>query len=630
MLARLLISILVLSSTVGTPGVQERKITRTAGRLTAPAKPADSRGSWPSFRGPNASGVADGQNLPDTWDLKTGVNIRWRIPIPGLGHSSPIVWGDRVFVTSAVSSRPDATFVPGLYGAGTPSDDMTPHRWMVYCIDTRSGKVVWERVAYEGVPVEKRHMKSTYASATPATDGRIVVAWFGSQGVYAYNFDGTLRWKVDLGHLDVGAYNAPGLEWGTASSPIIWNDLVFLQADTHKDSFLLALDAATGDVRWKADRDELPSWGTPTLVTTPAGPQLVTNGSKFIRAYDPRTGKELWRLGRSSQITAPTPIFADGVIVVASGRAPERPIFVVRPTASGDITLPEGKTSSAAIVWSRTARGPYMPTPIAYNGSLYVLANNGVFHAYKLATGEELYETRVPQLGSGFSASPLAADGKIYVSGEDGDMMVLAAGPEFKHLATNTFGEPLMATPALSRGVMYVRTSMHLVSVGRSPAALTDAERARRGLADAGTKNYVPWTSLTSDASAPASTLTITIAVRGQEHAAFAGTWKAEIPGVQEGVIIKLAVGGGAVEGDLIQAATRVLKVTDATIGGNTIAFKVHLATGNRTIAFAGTLTGDQIEFVRTVQVHDGGVPGGRGLFGAGGAPSFVARRMDK
>ena len=451
MLARLVVSSLVLTAMVGTQGVQERKITRAAGRLTVLPKPADARGSWPSFRGPNASGVADGQNLPDSWDLKTGANIVWRIAIPGLGHSSPIVWVDRIFVTSAISTRPDATFVPGLYGAGTPSDDLTPHRWMVYCLDKRTGKMIWESLAYEGVPVEKRHMKSTYASATPATDGRIVVAWFGSQGVYAYNVDGTLRWKVDLGHLDVGAYNAPGLEWGTASSPIIWNDLVFLQADTHKDSFLLALDATTGTVRWKTDRDELPSWGTPTVVTTEAGPQLVTNGSKFIRAYDPRTGKELWRLGRSSQITAPTPIGADGVIVVASGRAPERPIFVVRPTATGDITLPEGQTSSGAVVWSRTARGPYMPTPVVYNHLLYVLGNNGVFHAYTLATGEELYETRVPQLGSGFSASPLAADGKIYVSGEDGEMMVLAAGREFKHLATNTFGEPLMATPRCRR-----------------------------------------------------------------------------------------------------------------------------------------------------------------------------------
>ena len=242
---------------------------------------------------------------------------------------------------------------------------------MVYCLDRRTGKVVWEQVAYEGVPIEKRHIKQTYASATPATDGRIVVAWFGSHGVYAYNVDGTLRWKVDLGHLEVGAHDVPTSEWGTASSPIIWNDVVLLQADTQKDSFVLGLDAATGEVRWKADRDELPSWGTPTVVTPRSGPQLVTNGSNFIRAYDPRTGNELWRLGRSSKITAPTPFLADGLILVASGSGPERPIFVVRPEASGDITLPEGKTSGGAVVWSRTGRGPYMPTPLVYDRLLY-------------------------------------------------------------------------------------------------------------------------------------------------------------------------------------------------------------------------------------------------------------------
>ena len=177
----------------------------------------------------------------------------------------------------------------------------------IYAIDKRSGKIVWERVAHEGEPLNKRHIKSTYASATPATDGRIVVAWFGSQGVYAYDVNGNLLWKVDLGRVDMGAYDIPTFEWGPASSPIIWNGLVILQCDTQADSFLLALDAATGETVWKTDREELPSWGTPTVAMTSAGPELVTNASNFIRGYDPRTGKELWRLGRSSKITAPTP-----------------------------------------------------------------------------------------------------------------------------------------------------------------------------------------------------------------------------------------------------------------------------------------------------------------------------------
>lgn len=630
MLARFVLSSLVLLTALGSANEQERRILRTPGQLTPLPTPTSSVGSWPSFRGPNASGVADGQKLPDTWNIKTGENIRWRVPIPGLAHSSPIVWGEHIFVTTAVSSRSDATFVPGLYGAGTPSDDMTSHRLMVYCLDRRTGKVMWERVAYEGVPIEKRHMKSTYASATPATDGRIVVAWFGSQGIYAYNLDGTLRWKVDLGHLDVGAYDVKTLEWGTASSPIIWNDFVFLQADTHKDSFLLALDAANGEVRWKADRDELPSWGTPTVVTTPSGPQLVTNGSNFIRAYDPRTGKELWRLGRSSKITAPTPFLADGLIVVASGRLPERPIFVVRPDASGDITLPEGKTSGGAVVWSRTGRGSYMPTPIVYDHALYVLANNGVFHAYKLATGDEIYEARIPSLGNGFNASPLAADGKIYVSGEDGDIIVLAAGPTFKHLATNTIGEPLMATPALSRGVMYVRSSMSLVAVGPTPRALTEADRTRRGLVNTRPKNYVPWATLTAQAPNPGEGVRFNITVRGQEHAAFEGTWNATVPGAQDGIALNVVIEGNSVTGDLIQGAVRTLKLSDGTISAQQIAFKVFIPNGNRTVALTGTLKGDEIAFVRTVQVHDGGVGGGQGFFGASGAPSFVARRVTK
>jgi outer membrane protein assembly factor BamB len=456
---------------VGTPAAAvSRRIVRTAGARGPLPKAAPAAGSWPSFRGAQASGVADGQRLPDRWDATTGEGILWRAPVPGLGHSSPIVWGDRVYVTTAVSSDPKATFRRGLYGDGDASADRSRHRWLVMAFDTRTGKPVWERIACEGIPIDKRHIKSTYASATPATDGRTVVAWFGSQGVYAYDVNGMLRWKVDLGRLDLGAYDIPTYEWGPASSPVIWNGLVILQVDTQADSFLLALNVETGETVWKADRDELPSWGTPTVAETSAGPVLVTNASTYIRGYDPRTGKELWRLGGSSKITAPTPFASDDLLVIASGRGPERPIFVVRPGARGDLTLQGGRTSSDAVVWSRTARGPYMPTPIALDGILYVLGNNGVFDAYRLLTGEELYRQRLPVVGSGYSASPVAADGRIYLSGEDGDVLVMAAGPAFKHLATNTLGEPLMATPALSEGVMYVRSPGTLFAIGRPPS----------------------------------------------------------------------------------------------------------------------------------------------------------------
>ena len=453
-----------VTEVVATPG---RSIVRTAGTGKMPGKPKASKGSWPSFRGPVASGVADGQNLPDHWNTKTGENILWRTAIPGLAHSSPVVWGDRVFVTSAVSSDPNATFRPGLYGDGDASKDRSKHRWTLYAIDKKNGKIAWENVAYQGEPIERRHIKATYANSTPATDGRIVVAWFGSQGVYAYDFEGKFLWKVDVGRVDMGAYDIPSYEWGPASSPIIWQNLVILQCDTQTDSFLLALDAATGKTVWKTDRQEIPSWGTPTIANTSAGPQLVTNASNFIRAYDPKTGKEVWRLGGSSKITAPTPIFSEDVFVVVSGRAPERPIFVVRPNAQGDISLAKGNASSDSVVWSMTGRGSYMPTPIAYQGSLYVLANNGLFDAYNLKTGKELYRQRLPLVGSGFSASPVAADGKIYLSNEDGEILVISAGEKFNHIATNSMGELLMATPALSEGVMYVRSASSLFAIGR-------------------------------------------------------------------------------------------------------------------------------------------------------------------
>ncbi len=464
---------MILNDSVWSPAeeakvIAARRITSTASaRPPKSPEPNAANGSWPSFRGTQATGIAERQNLPDKWDGKTGENIRWHTQIPGLAHSSPVVWGQRVFVTSAVSSDPKASFKPGLYGDGDASQDRSTQRWTIYAVDKRTGKILWERVAHEGVPREKRHIKSTYASSTPATDGRIVVAWFGSQGVFAYDVNGRFLWKVDLGRLNLGAYDIPTYEWGTASSPIIWNNLVILQCDTQDDSFLLALDAETGKQVWKTEREELPSWGTPTVAQTSAGPELVTNAANYIRGYDPRTGKELWRLGRSSKITAPTPLFADDKFVIASGRAPERPIFVVKAGARGDLTLPADKSASDAVVWSRTGRGSYMPTPLVYDGILYVLANNGLLDAYDLKTGEEIYRQRLPLVGSGFSASPVAADGKLYLSNEDGDVLVIAAGRKFEHLATNSMGELLMATPALSEGVMYVRSSQSLFAVGR-------------------------------------------------------------------------------------------------------------------------------------------------------------------
>jgi outer membrane protein assembly factor BamB len=435
----------------------------------APAGPSPAIASpdWPSFRGPRASGVADGQNLPDRWDGDSGLNIAWKRRIPGLAHSSPVIRGDRLYLTSAVSSRPDATFRHGLYGDGDASEDRTVHRFMVYALDKKSGDIIWERAAHEGVPKDKRHIKATYANATPAADGRYIVAWFGSEGLFAFDVEGRLLWRRDLGRLDVGAYDAPEYEWGPASSPIIHEGIVIVQCDTQGDSFLMAFDIATGDTAWKTMRDELPSWGTPTIYPGGERTELITNGSNFIRGYDPRSGRELWRLGGSSKITAPTPIGHDGLIVVASGRAPERPIFAIRAGASGNITLQAGATANRSVAWSRLRRGPYMPTPIIYGGRLYVLGNRGELDSYDLGSGEEIYRQQLRHGGGGFSASPVAADGKLYLPGEDGDIYVVRAGDRFELIATNPMGELLMASPALSDGMLYIRAEKHLFAIGR-------------------------------------------------------------------------------------------------------------------------------------------------------------------
>jgi outer membrane protein assembly factor BamB len=423
--------------------------------------------NWPSFRGAYATGIAENQNLPETWDGEKGVNIKWKTRIPGLAHSSPVVWADRVFVTTAISSRATATFKPGLYGDGDASDDRSPHEWKLMCLDKRTGKVLWDRVAYQGVPLEKRHIKSTYANATPATDGRYVVAFFGSQGLYAYDLTGRLIWKQQLGRLNAGAYDIPSYEWGTASSPIIFKDLVIVQCDQQQGSFIQAFDIRSGKSVWKTAREELPSWCTPTIYPGKNRTELITNAPNFIRGYDPSNGKELWRLGGSSKITAPTPVFDGDYIVVASGRRPEMPLFVIRAGATGDITLPEGKTSSQHVLWSRQRVGPYMPTPLIYRGYLYILRNQGILSCYELASGEEKYTERIPHQGSGFSGSPVAADGKIYLPSEDGDIFVVTAGPSFRLAGKNPVGQLLMATPAISDGIMFVRAEHELFAIGR-------------------------------------------------------------------------------------------------------------------------------------------------------------------
>jgi len=451
-----------------------RTVTRTmfnaAVRLP---RAGDRAGNWPSFRGPQAAGVSDEQHLPDRWNVEKGENILWRTGIPGLAHSSPIVWGNRLFVTSAISSRGGATFKTGPYDGGDASDDTSSQQWVLYALDAASGRIVWQKTVAEGQPRDKRHVKSTYASSTPATDGRVVVAWFGSQGLYAYTVDGTPLWRVDLGRVSVGAVDSAAIEWGPASSPVIWEGLVILQVDTHDDSFLIALSVETGEQVWRTNRDEIPSWSSPTVVTTATGAELVVNGGNFARGYDPRTGRERWRVVTGSPIATPTPIGAGGLSIVTSGgMGSSRPLVAVRHGADG-VLAPADPAATAAgatpVAWSLRSRGPFTPTPLAYRGLLYVVANNGVLDAYDVQTGAEVYRARVPEIGSGFSASPVAADGRLYLCNEDGAIAVVTADRTFRHIATNDMGQPIMATPALSRGVLFVRTMNGMFAIGRKP-----------------------------------------------------------------------------------------------------------------------------------------------------------------
>lgn len=493
--------ILVMSNASGTPRPSEKpaftdaecNVVRDwaqgggvlpARSSTAPAKEqspsaADVTASdaWPSFRGRSASGVADGQHPPITWSIADDVKGQWKTPIPGLANSSPIVWGDRVFLTTAIATEPPSPSKlrlsnPALARA-SPVEDQSKHAWCVYCLSLEDGKVVWQQTAHEGEPHVKRHPKSSFANATPVTDGRHMVAFFGSEGLYCYDFNGQLLWKQDLGVIDAAAFDAPGIQWGPASSPIIYDGLVVVQCDQPKDSFLAAYEVATGKPVWRTSRDVLSSWSTPTICQENGRAELVTLSPNSCRGYDPRTGEERWRLGGFSKLTVPTPITANHLIFVCSGDQSTQPIYAIRAGAVGDISPVAKRENGAdgALAWNVSRGGPFLPTPIVYGDHLYVLRDNGVLACYEARSGKLLYKRRVEGKG-GYSASPVAADGRIYCTSEQGDVSVVKAGPTFELLATNALGERCLATPAISRGKILIRTEHALFGIGE------DAERA--------------------------------------------------------------------------------------------------------------------------------------------------------
>jgi len=419
---------------------------------------------WPSFRGPHASGVAEGPT-PLTFDGEKMVNVAWRTEIPGFGHSSPVVWGDQVFVTTAVSSDARANFERGPSQSMDSSPDASRHIWRVYCLDRQTGRIVWDRTASEGAPRARRHVRASYANPTPATDGRHVVAFFGSEGLYCYDTKGRLIWRQDLGLLDGGYSSAPDAHWGFASSPIIYRDLVIVQCDTQKDSFIAAYRLSDGKMAWRTPRDEDTSWSSPTIYEGPGRVELIASGTRFYRGYDPETGKELWRLADGSDVKIPTPVAAHGLIYLGGGNSHKRRAFyAVRAGASGELSLPEGQDSAPGIAWRRRA-SPHLLTPIVYGDYVYVCADNGVLTQYHAKTGEQMYVERIGGKGTAFTASPVAAGGKLYFSSEDGEVLVVKAGPAYELLARNPVGEAVMATPAIAGGMLIIRGERHVYGI---------------------------------------------------------------------------------------------------------------------------------------------------------------------
>lgn len=417
--------------------------------------------NWPSFRGPDANGVAAAASKPpESWDLASSRNIAWKMAMPGLAHSSPIVWGDRVYVTTAVAASGKPGVKTGAAGIDS-ADDVVSHSWRLMAIDKASGKVAWDREVHKGLPRMKRHIKSSHASATPATNGQAIVALLGSEGLFCFDMNGTLKWRQDLGVMDVGLVDDPSYQWGPASSPTIFENLVIVQNDRHKDSFVAAFDLVTGKEVWRAAHDEYPSWATPAIARGATRTEVVTNGGKYIRGLDAKTGRELWRLSdNNTQVKVPTPIVSGNTVIVTGGYpSGGRPIYAIRLGGSGELR-------PSALAWQAERGSPYTSTPLLYDGILYVCTDNGILSAYDPATGQRIYQHRLGSGGSGFSASPIAAAGRLYLASEDGDVFVVKAGRTFELLATNRMGEVLMATPAITGNMLIVRTQTQLVGIG--------------------------------------------------------------------------------------------------------------------------------------------------------------------
>jgi outer membrane protein assembly factor BamB len=418
---------------------------------------------WPQFRGPWGRGFVENAKTATTWNVETGEHIKWKTEIPGLGHSCQVIWGNYLFVTTAVNTTNSESLKVGLYGDIDEANDSVVHEFKVYCLDKASGKIIWERVAHKGIPKSKRHTKASQANCTPSTDGKHLIVHFGSEGLYCYDFSGNLIWKKDLGILAPGPYTDPGVEWGYASSPIIYKDRIIVQCDIPKTPYITALDLDTGSEIWKTSRgDEVSTWCTPGIYSKDGKTQVIANGFNHICGYDFESGKEIWKLSNGGDAPAPAPVVAKDLIYLNSAHGKFSPIFAVRPNAIGDITLAPDSTKNQYIVWSVKRGGAYMQTPLIFDGYLYNLQVNGQLMCFDAMTGELKYKD---SLKEAFTASGIAADGKLYFSSEEGNIFVVQAGPEFKLLSKNALKDICMATPAISGNTIYFRTQHFIYAI---------------------------------------------------------------------------------------------------------------------------------------------------------------------
>ncbi len=445
--------------------------------------------AWPQFRGPAGAGILDEGKLPTTWSAKD--NIVWGVEIKGRGWSSPVAWNDTVFVTSAIS--PGAFKAPstGIFGndyvaelakQGLPEDEVVKKvvsrdieltsetgeiRYMVYALDAKTGKLKWEREAHKGAPFGGRHRKNTYASETPTTDGERLYVYFGNVGLFAYSLDGKLLWTTRFDPQPMY------LDFGTAASPVVSDGRVFVVHDNDGKSFAAAVDAKTGKQLWKVDRD-LPSngptsgWSSPFVWKNPQRTEVVVIGRAHAVSYAPDSGKELWRMRGLTGQSTPSPVAADGLLYLATGSQGEsnRPVFAVRPGANGDISLAKGEEQNQFVAWFHPRASAYTSSPLVYRGRMYVVNDNGILTVFDSQTGKEIYKARAGGSGNTFSASPWAADGKIYLLSEDGHTFVIEAGDKYVELSKNSVDEMSLASPALARDAIFLRTQTRLYRIG--------------------------------------------------------------------------------------------------------------------------------------------------------------------